>query len=99
MNWLKKFWQLYKTQIRFVKLTDIFTTTNRADRRVQGWRWLRKGKPRCKLTRGQRQRLAAKKIEPPKFTGFNPKRSRRYMKRWFKRMQEAAREKQNARSI
>ena len=90
---IRKLWQLYKKQLWIANITALFTTTNHEERRKRGFRWVRTNKPKCKLTRGQRQRLAVLKIEPPEFTGFNPKRTRRYMKRWFKRMQVAAKGK------
>jgi len=90
---LKKLWQLYKKQLWIAKFTALFATTTREERRKRGLRWMRTNKPKRKLTRSQRQRLAALKIEPPEFTGFNPKRTRRYIKGWRCRMQKAIQEK------
>ena len=92
MNWIRKIWKLYKAQQRVAKLNDIYRGSTRATRRLAGFKWLHKNTTK-KLTRNQRRKLATQKMEPPVFTNFNVKKTRRYMNRWFKRMQEARRKK------
>ena len=95
MNWLRNLWKLYKTQQRVAKLNDIYRGSTRVTRRLAGFRWLHKSPAKKKLTRSQRRRLATLKIEPPVFTGFNPKKTKRYMNAWARRMAEARRKKRN----
>jgi len=90
-----KLWERYKKQLLVTKLNNLFRNSTRQSRRQQGFRWPHKETKSKKLTRSQKKKLATMKIEPPQFTNYNVKKTRRHIHSWSKRMAEARRKKAN----